>query len=172
MARRRPKVLRRLRITEGSLVRAGANPGAVVTFFKSREGKGMDYVDVLKQAVEPAPELTGRYDRGEISEAMAELAKELHPDLPAEQGILKAWGTPAMSSLYALHEESPLEEIEEPVRKVDEPGSAAWAMITKAARAIMAEAPVTLAEATAMACERDPSLYQRYVREQAGQDGD
>jgi hypothetical protein len=104
--RRAPKVLRRLKVTEGSLVGAGACPGAQIVFHKSAGGGTMDnYQDVLKVARERPVELSGMYDREEVADAMAALAKELHPDLAPDQALAAAWGTRAMSELYALHQD-------------------------------------------------------------------
>jgi hypothetical protein len=135
------KRLRKLRITEASLVDKGACPGAVIAFFKRDEGSTMD--------------------KDEVWELMQKRQEALGDPWPSDD--------PEWAGLYALYKSAPV-AAPEPVAKSAVPGDRVWATITKLAERLRDEQPGAMTEAAAIeAVLHDrPDLYMMYCRKQAG----
>jgi hypothetical protein len=139
---------------------------ALVTIRKSSEDTPM-LEAILKLARAQVPELAGRYDRQEISDAMLALAQEQHPGVPPATALAKAWESrsPELTALYKLHALAP-EPDPAPISRRDQPPSA-WREIEKRGREIVEEAggQLTVAEGIDEALRRDPGLYSRYCEQ-------
>jgi hypothetical protein len=97
--------IRRLVITEGSLVDRPANPGCAVLLFKNREREkgrpAMDVQKILAQVSDP----TQRITKSDCSDLIADHLAQLAPDLSPGEALWKFWRDPFVQSAYQLHEE-------------------------------------------------------------------
>jgi len=167
--RKRPQILRRLRVTEGSLLDRGANPGALIALYKRHgdEGKPMTAAEIQARLDDPAAEITK-------ADANYDLQRHLEltdPGLSYGEALAKRWKDDDVRALYLAHQEAGADPAPA-VRKAapSEPGAAAWRGITMLADQLRVEAgyQITKEEAVDETCRQRPDLYRQYVREGRG----
>lgn len=152
-----PKVRRKMKVAEISLVKSPANPGAQIALFKSAHEDDMDEFMELAKAG----------DKAGLWLAMQKAANTVAPPNMTPEEIISAWlGTPEGKAVWALYrglrdntfQRTPPTQKHDPLP--------AFAAIKKAADEVRAESPeLTPEQAMAKVLEQKPGLYASYENE-------
>jgi hypothetical protein len=153
---RGPKVLRHLKVTEGSLVRAAANKHATISLFKGERGD-------RRMSVQDVPD---RISKADASYDLERHLAALEPDLSYGEALTKRWNDADVRALYEAHAEAAPDRAPCSAVRNAMLGDSVWDEIQREAGGLVeaSAGAVTLAEA----CEQctTPERYRQYVREQ------
>ena len=165
---RKVKQLRRLKITEGSLVDRPANPLCAVKLYKAEDGGEDDApltdaeLAAVAKSIAEQVEATMMTTKADIDAAIRDRCTALGQDL------MTAWGDEVVQKLYAKYRQAPV-EVPVQVEKAL-PGDALWSRIVKAADGLRRAAETREQAIDRLMTEEDPTgeLYTGYLAARGG----